>query len=138
MRSRARLFTLTNQVLISSEPGSRGDNWLIIHDPPLRSARIDGRARRIIPHSQSVLKWDDMGFFTSKKIGGILAFALGETLSCVDSVVWGGNATRAFEMYSVFISLRDGYRDLCRHEQLTQPSMIDDVCCVQASEHSAV
>lgn len=104
----------------------------------MRSARIDGRARRIIPHSQSVLKWDDMGFFTSKKIGGILAFALGETLSCV---VWGGNATRAFEMcrnYSGFISLRDGYRDLCRHEQLTQPSMIDDVCCVQASEHSAV
>lgn len=34
VRSRDRLFTLTNQVLISSEPGSRGDNWLVIHDPP--------------------------------------------------------------------------------------------------------
>lgn len=83
VRSRERLFTLTNQVLIYSESGSHGDNWLIIHDPPFRSARINGRARRI-PHSQSVLKWDDMGFFTSKKIGGLLAFALGETLSCVD------------------------------------------------------
>lgn len=66
---------------------SRGDNWLLINHPadppPLRSARIHGRARRI-PHSQAVLKWDDMGFFTSKKTGGTLAFALGETPSCVD------------------------------------------------------
>lgn len=86
-RSRERLSTLANQVLISSETESHSSNWQLFPDP-LVSAHINGRARRI-PHPQSVLKWDDMGFFTSMKIGGVLAFALGETLSCVYPV-WGG------------------------------------------------
>lgn len=76
------------------------------------------------------------------KIGGVLAFALGETLSCVYPV-WGGlvgkcnacfrDSPQLLVFCFFFISLRDGYRDLCRHEQLTHPAMIDDVCCAQAS-----
>lgn len=82
-----------------------------------------------------------MGFFTSMKIGRILAFALGETL-----LAWIGALEVLFGKCNAcfrdspqllgLISLRNGYRDLCCPSQFVHP-MIDDVCCVQASVHSA-
>lgn len=74
------------------------------------------------------------------KIGGILAFALGETLSRVDLCCGGvGRKTRRVLSWFAatprfFLSVCViAYRDLCRGWQLVRPSVIDDVCCVRAS-----
>lgn len=71
---------------------SHGNNWQLITSEWLTAVFIrfiHGRPRSI-PRPHPVLKWDNMGFFTSMKIGGILAFALGETLSRVDWRFRGG------------------------------------------------
>lgn len=97
-RSRKRLRTHTYQVCLSAlnhwYTSTEMNNGQLISSVWLSADLLPIPARLgSIPRPPLGLKWDDMGFFMSTKIGGILAFALGKTSRAPSWVLFRLRAT---------------------------------------------
>lgn len=142
VRSRERLKEKSSVNLIEIGVTAIIGSWLPPSDSPpfLSASSMDAPAAfRTLTLSWNGITWD---FSRRWRSEGSLPLPwvrhFHAWIGALEVVVGKCNAYfRDSTQLGGFISLRDGYRDLCRPWQFVHLSMIDDLCCVQASVHSA-